>query len=230
MRETEKCPLCECPVESRSHVFKCQSEAQKANWDKGMCSLKTFLRKRDTMPAIAKIIVQRLTEWRNDQAPQQLRVPRAVRDALAEQDSIGWKWAFLGFWSKKWSALQLQYYQSKGKLNTGKRWLAAIIKKLHDVAWDLWVYRNGEVHRHREGQVAKLQEERIRTEYQRGFRGLLPSARPFIRRSEESVLKDTRDGKEAWLIRIELERDKALTPEYVQMERQRQLMERYFQA
>jgi hypothetical protein len=65
---------------------------------------------------------------------------------LGSQTTIGWRRFFEGWISHEWTKAQQAHYTSIKSLCTGKRWAVALIKKLWDIAWDLWEHRNGILH------------------------------------------------------------------------------------
>jgi hypothetical protein len=67
-------------------------------------------------------------------------------EALSNQASIGWRRFFEGWLSIEWALAQQAYYSLIKSHRTGKRWVVSLIKKLWDIAWDLWEHRNGILH------------------------------------------------------------------------------------
>ena len=51
-----------------------------------------------------------------------------------------------GFVATEWRQAQQEYYHRISSRRTGKRWVSALIRKLWDVAWDLWDHRNNQIH------------------------------------------------------------------------------------
>lgn len=48
--------------------------------------------------------------------------------------------------SFEWALIQQDYYDLLQSRRSGLRWLSSLIKKLWQVAWDLWEHRNGILH------------------------------------------------------------------------------------
>ncbi len=46
----------------------------------------------------------------------------------------------------EWSSAQQAYYTLMKSRRTGKRWVVSLIKKLCNIAWDLWEHQNGILH------------------------------------------------------------------------------------
>ena len=69
-----------------------------------------------------------------------------AKEAVAEQDKIGWCNALLGQLSTKWMDAQQKCLESTGKRTAGEQWTIAIISKLWDTAWDMWQHPNHITH------------------------------------------------------------------------------------
>eukprot|EP00957_Ditylum_brightwellii_P103107 7858144-Ditylum_brightwellii.AAC.2 len=65
-----------------------------------------------------------------------------IAEAFAEQTRIGWNAAALGFLSSKWQKVQQLHLEWKKSRRSSSWFVAALIKKLWDVSWDLWQHRN----------------------------------------------------------------------------------------
>jgi len=51
-----------------------------------------------------------------------------------------------GWLHKDWESIQQKYYKLIQSRQTSKRWMAAVITKLWEIAWDLWEHRNDVMH------------------------------------------------------------------------------------
>jgi hypothetical protein len=69
-----------------------------------------------------------------------------IRQVLVHQDAIGWTNLLEGCIDNGWTEVQALYYRTIGSQRSGLRWTVAVIKKLWDVAWDLWEQHNGFLH------------------------------------------------------------------------------------
>lgn len=69
-----------------------------------------------------------------------------IRDAMKDQEKIGWTNFFLGRWSPKWQAIQAKHYERISSKKSPRRWATAVIHRLFLVAWDLWQHRNDQLH------------------------------------------------------------------------------------
>ena len=226
-RNTDRCPFCE-EEETALHVFTCPSDEATEVWQQGHDTLKQHLRQTNTMPSITMLILSRLQAWRADEEDPTF-VPASIRQAIEAQDDIGWKSAFHGFWSDHWSTLQDEYFRLNNIRQTGARWLSALIRKLFDVAWDQWQYRNGIVHAAVEGQDEHQLNLDILDEYIQGFQGFALSIRPLTSLSSFEVLSWSKPTKQSWLRRVRRQRELISDANLLQLQLQNQLMHQVFQ-
>ena len=99
-------------------------------------------------------------------------------------------------------AFQQKHFTDKDSKQTGKRWTTEIIKKLIQVAWDMWDHRNdilhndgGNFHKKMEGAEADVM---IRTEFNMGKDTLLREDK-FLLRSFRTTMKSDLQEKKKWL-------------------------------
>ena len=226
-RDTDLCPLCGQAEETAHHVFTCTNAEATSKWDDGIQAMRQHLRKTNTMPSMVTLIASRLNAWRNNTADTE-PIPAHLQEAVQAQDTVGWGNAFHGFWAESWATTQEGYYKRNNLKNTGERWLSALIRKLFEVAWDQWQYRNSIVHDKREGQVARLLEQEIRDEYNLGFRGFTLSIRPLTRLPMEELLAMRLQVQQSWLRRVQRQREMLPEAHQLQLQQQQTLMSQHF--
>lgn len=199
-----KCPRCGQDNETTTHVLTCTFPDAKQLWEDSIANLGNWLKSIRTHPHIIDIVTSRLRQWHDgsDLSPFHTNVP-GLAEAVQEQDSIGWEAAIEGRWANSWRELQLGYYQWKGRRNSGRRWLIAVIKRLWTIAWDLWDHRN-KVRLEEEAATAKRRvQENISAQFLAGFRDLLPSEHKLLTsRPLRSRLADPLFRQQSWLRRI----------------------------
>ena len=85
----------------------------------------------------------------------------------------------------------------------------AIIKKLQEVAWDMWEHRNGVLHKQPDKHRRRLDlveaNAAIEKEWERGQQGLLTKDR-FLFRNKKTVTENTLEKKWTWLKSVALAR------------------------
>jgi hypothetical protein len=146
MRESDECPMCE-EVETARHVWECQFPEARLVRSKGLYQLRKWMQSQQTCPDILRIISARMSAWAygTRSYPQRSTHPR-IQEALQDQDEIGWTNFLEGCVASEWTSVQDQYYKSISSRKSGRQWTIALIKKLFDVAWDLWEHCNGFAH------------------------------------------------------------------------------------
>jgi hypothetical protein len=107
-----------------------------------------WLAENETQPEIRRELINGLKAWSVGTVWRTFhRTPEHIRQVLEYQDAIGWTNLFEGCLDSGWMEAQALYYRAIGSRCSGLRWMVAVIKKLWDVAWDLWEQRNGFLHR-----------------------------------------------------------------------------------
>jgi hypothetical protein len=91
-RSSSKCPRCEAPVEDAAHVWRYPQREAKAVWEQSIDSLRGWLIKQKTHPAIRRIICERLLAWHSGNPSQpQPEAIQFLRSAIQMQDALGWQ-------------------------------------------------------------------------------------------------------------------------------------------
>jgi hypothetical protein len=146
LRDSTACPCCGQEEDSQ-HVWICH--APDARWIRlqHISKLDTWLEQQDTQPDLRRELINGMKAW-SVGTPRRTfyRTPPHIRQALVHQDAIGWNNLLEGCFATGWTEAQALYYCTIGSRRSGLRWTVAIIKKLWDVAWDLWEQRNGFLH------------------------------------------------------------------------------------
>ena len=198
-----ECPRCKAPEETTAHIWKCPHPEATALWEKSLKKFMLWMLTQQTPLALAKIICDRLSAWRSDTEPT-LKAPSLPvwGAALELQDKMGWQSFFEGTPAVGWFKFMDRHYNSRRSNKNGRRWLSAIIKKLWNIAWDLWEHRNGIVHDKQAGMTAAKLQQEVRNEFQKGSANLPQEVRNLMRSSKE-VLAWPSHYQRSWLIRIQ---------------------------
>jgi hypothetical protein len=198
-----RCPLCGIQEETTIHVLRCAKAT--TTWSLTMEKLKLWMEEQQTDPYLGKAIISHLQHWRDDTPHDNRNYRRTLRQALLQQQEVGWYSFILGRHSKDFQHIQQAYYHSIDSKRTGLRWTVAIIKKLMDVAWDMWQHRNAVLHDDPNNYHTKLLIEEadlaILQEFAEGSSNLLRGDR-FLLRSRRTVLKGSIEDKTRWLASI----------------------------
>ncbi len=143
-RQDSACPRCG-EMEDAANVWTCHGAGADDLWESSVEALEGWLNRMHTDPDIQHCILSYLRSWRYNTEPN-IQNHFLLTRVLGSQNTIGWTRFLEGWISHEWTKAQQAYYTSIKSLRTGKRWAIALIKKLWDIAWDLWEHRNGILH------------------------------------------------------------------------------------
>jgi hypothetical protein len=81
-----------------------------------------------------------------------------------------------------------KHYINIGERKTGKRWISSLIKKLWEIAWDLWEHRNGVLHDKINGYANQSLTEKTKELWRHPLLKAIPSIKHMLKEGEESIL------------------------------------------
>ena len=208
---TPVCPRCNRHIETTEHVFSCPHSDAIDLWAQRLTSLHQWLLARNTQPEAMQVIITALSDFSQQRPidPSLRTTVPFLAQAARTQAELGWGAAIFGFWAPEWAEVQDVYFRFLGKRNSGRRWLALLIAKVWDVAWDLWEHRNGIFHA---AEAARLMAERhdaIRSAYASPPPSLSPALRLLFRRPLASRLSDPPRIQDLFLRRLAQHRSSA---------------------
>jgi hypothetical protein len=99
----------------------------------------------DTHPDIIETIHKYLSSWHSN-SPFEFVCPNTTYQALSDQQVIGGRRFFEGWVVKSWTDIQQHYYSLIHSRRSGRRWTIELIKRLWQIAWDIWQHRNDVLH------------------------------------------------------------------------------------
>jgi len=126
--EEDLCPRCG-EQEDAPHVWRCKGPGTAERWNKSLQELETLLHQLDTDPIFTHIILVYLRGWWSGENVTYIP-PRAFQDLLHDQQTIGWRRFFEGWFVYSWAEKQQMYYNLLWSSRTGRRWASAIVLKL----------------------------------------------------------------------------------------------------
>ena len=146
--DSPKCLNCNSPVEKSSHVLRCNNPLAKKEFNNKLPEIKKVLKKSNTEPYMEASIMKIIRFWKSGIAitPSTFKNTFGLRDAIKDQQKIGWNNFILGRWSKKWQLVQKRYFAEIGSRKSSLRWTTSIIYKLMMTVWDIWNFRNSLIH------------------------------------------------------------------------------------
>jgi predicted RNA-binding Zn-ribbon protein involved in translation (DUF1610 family) len=203
-RQTDECPRCG-ESEDVEHIWRCQYDTQEI-WNKSMANLKEWLLRNETHPALSSLILDGLEGWRTGLGLQSVR-PSWLNKLAEQQSQCGWRNFFEGFWVKEWrveSQVQLSRIKSK---RSSKRWTSVLIRKLWQVAWDLWEHRNGYLHANENSILTRQLDEEIAHQFGLGTRGLDNNTKALFLKGAQDVQRKPVEIKQQWVRRVTAARE-----------------------
>jgi len=117
------------------------------------------------------------------------------------QNRSGWNNLLEGFPVLGWADIQQRAYDRSGSKRTGRRWIAALVRKLAETVWNMWDHRNS-VNNETATSLESIEvNQRIIEEYNRGFFHLPSDTRRQIKTRQE-ILAASLGTRKNWLHNI----------------------------
>ena len=163
------------------------------------------MKKQNTHPGITQMIIANLRAWRLGTTAEPITSHQVfgLQEATRNQNSIGWQALLEGCPALGWKEAQQAYYEWLPSKRTGLRWLSALVRKLWQIAWDMWEHRNGILHDKEKGQAAQEREARIRAEFEEGFDDLDVDTQLLAKPGLRRILRYKAGPQKSWIARIE---------------------------
>lgn len=208
-----RCPRCNFHNETVEHVITCTDPASSALWTAEMGNLKTWMTENEFPPEMITVIYDSLMSWQSGSPYYTMPIDHSrVKEAMHEQDGIGWKNFMDGFQSKKWRTTLAEHLALLRSQRSELVLLAKLTKRLWLLSRMMWKHRNevlheanSSIHRH---DLEKLNEA-IEDEFRRGLRSLPRGEYSHLfSGSLRDRLQDTPSGKRMWITSVWTARDK----------------------
>jgi hypothetical protein len=117
-------------------------------WESSIRDLRVWMLAEFTDPLIVEAFCSGLLSWQS----QGIRLTNEIGYC---QDILGWQQLFEGYMSKLWLETQSSTFQSTKIKRNLLQWLSAIIKKLWQIALNMWDLRNSAEHEHDNDELSK---------------------------------------------------------------------------
>jgi hypothetical protein len=205
-RESDACPRCG-ESEDMEHVWLCKHDTA-AIWEKSLDALEQWLLIHRTHPEMTRLIIKGLQMWRTgeDTAGLSTDIPW-LREVITLQNECGWRNLFEGLLVKGWqkaTALHLSRIRSP---RSSRRWTSAFIRKMWQVAWDLWEHRNGYLHEADNNLISQQVNQNIELQFQMGTNNLDRETKKLFKLGARQVLvKKPLEIRQQWLRRVQAAR------------------------
>jgi hypothetical protein len=93
---------------------------------------------------LSEAIINGINSWRK--GSKRKRATAEIEKVATPQDQVGWRSMFEGRPVKGWTRLVEKLSVTEMTAQRSKRWLAALLSKFINTAWDIWQHRNGILH------------------------------------------------------------------------------------
>jgi hypothetical protein len=205
-----RCPLCTALVEDSMHLFACQHPKMKSVQDKLALYLAKSLHDHGNSELINILEIglssSIMTTWRMNINV----VSEEWREAIQEQNSIGWEQIYKGRMGRKLIEAMDRHYDLVGvnKLQyNGERWAKRLISNIWSTALELWSTRSEILYATSEEVKTKQMQEKVEKRIQRCYEvrhKLSASERQqwFSQTTAELLQKDQK-YIQAWINRVE---------------------------
>jgi len=161
---------------------------------------KKWLKEEDTDPAIIQALTTGLQSWYQGVAPQ------SGSPALVLQLLLGWDSALDGWLGIEWRLQQEAYWNQWKWKKSSKRWTLELIKKLWNIAWDMWDHCNGILHhadRPHDDVLDSAINNQVRQLFSYRVQAVPWDAFTFFQHPLEEVLENSRQYKEQWVASVQ---------------------------
>ena len=181
------CPRCG-KEESQTHILKCQDKRAVSLWEESLQELQAWLDDYPTAPELSLLLISNLRSWLTDQPHP--KAPQGLAQLSEAQMNASWEALVEGRPVLGWAQYQQNFLTQLGSKCSGKRWLVAVLKKLLDIAWDLWDQRNGIPHKQKGSATHSILRDEIRAQFDLGIYNLPSEVQNFFKPGIDSVLQE----------------------------------------
>ena len=127
-------------VRYTSHIL-----VQKRGWHVGKTQKYTSktVNKKRTEPTLITALLHGIYLWHKGHLLlHPTNIPTQVEEVFNKQNNIGCLQALTWLLAQEWAETHNAYLKYLGAKVTGWIWVSSLIRKLWDIAWDIWNYRN----------------------------------------------------------------------------------------
>ena len=193
------CPGCDHPIETTEHIFTCKSTGATKEWNIALKALENWMINSNGAPELVTAVIANLRAWRDNESPPRTNYNLPLLStAVEKQNELGWKAFVHGFVAQEWEQSQALYLQFLGQKISGRRWIAALIRKLWETIWAMWRFRNSLVHDQTNTPLKKVNamlNVTMMKELQYGLNGLLLKYGYLFRKKLTEVIKTSINKK-----------------------------------
>jgi len=138
---SSKCPQCNGTEEDKQHILTCPTPEAQNLWEKHLKAIDLWLRDEGTDTHLREHLMNHLRSWPLPPVPSPPSPP-----FVDNQAEIGHQYMMDRWLSREWRTYQEQIWAQICSRKLSKRWTSELIKKLWNMAWDMWEQRNEALH------------------------------------------------------------------------------------
>jgi hypothetical protein len=176
-----------------------------------MQGVRNWLTIHNTHPEMTRVIIESLNKWRTDNHTPVSSHIQWLQDLIDKQNACGWNNFFEGLLLNDWRAVMENYLSKTRSRKSSKRWITALIRKLWQVAWDLWEHRNGYLHEKEDNLISKQVNKGIQDQFKLGYCELDRQTQALFSRGLAAILRKPLDIRQQWLRRVKAARNRLQT-------------------
>jgi len=200
-RTSAQCPRCQETTEDKTHIMTCPDPNARETWKKSLRAIEMWLKDEQTDKTIREQLLVHLTNWNTTNTPPTNH--DSTNDPSAES---GKQYIWDGWLQREWRDRQDQIWKQMRSRKSSKRWTSELIKKLWNVAWDMWDQRNEALHEsslNREQILEKDTNDQIKQIYAVGIGQLARTDFALMKNPIEHQLQLPLQTKRQWVASIE---------------------------
>ena len=169
MHSTNKCPLCE-NEETSEHLIQCK-HSSRTPWKCGLIrALRTKMENTNTSFSLTETFVSAISDWMENGFIDLRKYPERFREAIHQQDRIGWNHLFAGKISQAWLQMYEDTYVKPRSSGThhhpeGFVWGAHLVKIILQNMIILWEQQNKDIHGDTDENKDRILKEKLKSEF-----------------------------------------------------------------
>lgn len=140
------CPHCGQTDESTVHILQCGCQRATAQWTECLESFSTWMQKNYTDPVLEKWILLGLQQWRTSSPPTHVAAMPHIRQAIMDQDKLGWWQFLLGRITKSLIQAQSNYITRRHPRRHIATWSTKFYDQVWTISFTMWDHRNTALH------------------------------------------------------------------------------------
>ena len=140
---SDLCPRCQLATETTAHLWECLDSDAVTMRQNQVGELIQWIINQGGNSRFCWTVRSVLGSLQAGSTLSLRDIPVEYREVMAPQQVISWDHFLMGLWSSQWrSQLKVESSRNKGIFRLPERAIAAIIAKLWEIAWHLWLGRN----------------------------------------------------------------------------------------